>query len=105
MAGSRGVKRGLRLLVTYSSRAEQVFTSRDIHYTDLQDLDGSSYRRPTFSSVGHHGDVPVNYYMRLCRWRERPWQSRQKSHILGVDCDQDSVAFSPCNERGRHRSA
>jgi hypothetical protein len=40
------------------------------HYTDLQDLDGSSYRRPSFSSVGHHGDVPVKYYMRLCRWRE-----------------------------------
>jgi hypothetical protein len=28
---------------------------------------------------------------------------KAKSHILGVDCDQDSVAFSPCNERGKHR--
>jgi hypothetical protein len=40
------------------------------NYTDLQDLDGSFYRSPSLSRVGHHGDLPVNYYMRLCRWRE-----------------------------------
>jgi hypothetical protein len=67
-AGSPDVKRKSRLAVTHSRWSHPVVYT---HYTDLQDLDGSSYRRPSLSSVGLHGDGPSNHYLRLFRWRER----------------------------------